>query len=141
VCCPRPLPYELAPEHTATYVARRTAMKSARQRRDARQRHHARQRVLAHVNVLTHGNGVGARQRPHAWQSGNAHGNDRRTRQRSLPCICGKAHGKDYVAVRDTAVRSLPSVDARQSRCRAFWIICRAGLSHGKAAISGSGGR
>jgi hypothetical protein len=129
------LPCELAPRHTAKHVARRTATKTARQRHDARQR------VLAHGNVSTHGNGVSARQRPHARQSGNAHGNDRRTRQRPLPCVCGTAHGKDCVAVRDTAVRSLPSVDARQSRCRAFCALCRAGLSHGKASISGSARR
>jgi hypothetical protein len=119
-------------------TTRRTTTKQARQRDDARQRHGARQRVSTHGKVSTHGDGVGARQRAHARQTGNAHGNDRRTRQRPLPCVRGMAHGKDCVAVCDTAVRSLPSVDARQSRCRAFCALCRAYSTHGKAPISGS---
>jgi hypothetical protein len=67
-----------------------------------------------------------------------AHGNDIKARQRPLPCEFGKAHGKEYVAVRDTAVRSLPCVHARQSLCCAFWPLCRAGMAHGKALFSGS---
>jgi hypothetical protein len=35
-------------------------------------------------------------------------------------------------------VRSLPCVDTRQSLCRAFWPLCRAGMTHGKALFSGS---
>jgi hypothetical protein len=40
-----------------------------------------------------------------------------------LPCISGMTHGNEDVAGDDTAVRSLPSVDARQSRCRAFCAL------------------
>jgi hypothetical protein len=49
-------------------------------------------------------------------------------------------HGNEDVAGDDTVVRSLPSVDAPQSRCRAFCALCHAGMSHGKASISGSDG-
>jgi hypothetical protein len=80
----------------------------------------------AHGNVEAHGNNA------------TAHGKDIKARQRPLPCDLGKTHGKEYVAVRDTAVRSLPCVDARQSLCRAFWPLCRAGMAHGKALFSGS---
>jgi hypothetical protein len=81
----------------------------------------------AHGNVMAHDNGV------------TAHGNDIKARQRHLPCEFGTTHGKECVAVRDTAVRSLPCVHARQSLCRAFWPLCRAGMAHGKALFSGSG--
>jgi hypothetical protein len=80
----------------------------------------------AHGNVEAHGNDA------------TAHGKDIKARQRPLPCELGKTHGKEYVAVRDTAVCSLSCVDARQSLCRAFWPLCRAGMAHGKALFSGS---
>jgi hypothetical protein len=80
----------------------------------------------AHGNVKAHGNNA------------TAHDNDIKAWQRPLPCEFGKAHGKEYVGVRDTAVRSLSCVHARQSLCRAFWPLCRAGMAHGKALFSGS---
>jgi hypothetical protein len=104
----------------------------------ARQRHDARQKGIAHGKGFTHGNGVGARQRLHAWQSGNAHGNISKARQRPLPCVYGTAHGKDCVAIRDVVVGTLPSVGARQRRCRVFLALCRASSTHGNACLSGS---
>jgi hypothetical protein len=55
-----------------------------------------------------------------------------------LPSVSGMTHGNEAIAGGDTAVRSLPSVDARQSCCRAYCALCHAGMSHGKAPISGS---
>jgi hypothetical protein len=132
VCCPRPLPCELAPGHTAKRQHRRTATKPARQRHDARQK------GIAHSKGFTHGNGVGARQRLHARQSGNAHGNVSKAHQRPLPCVYGTAHDKDCVAVRDISVGTLPSVGARQRRYRVFLALCRASSTHGNACLSGS---
>jgi hypothetical protein len=85
-----------------------------------------------------HGNDLSARQRPHARQRGKAHGNASRARQRPLPCMYGSAHGKEFVAVRDVAVGTLPSVDARQRLCRVFCSLCRALPTHGKDTVSGS---
>jgi hypothetical protein len=116
----------------------RTATTIARQRVDARQRIDARQRSTAHGKALPHGNGPGARQRCHARQRSNAHGNASNAQQRPLLCMYGSAHGKEFVAVRDFAVGTLPSVDARQRLCRVFYSLCRAPPTHGKDTVSGS---
>jgi hypothetical protein len=58
---------------------------------------------------------------------------------KSLPCSFSPAHGKESFTGPNVAVRSLPCVDARQSRCRVYWSLCCADMSHGNVAISGSG--
>jgi hypothetical protein len=55
-----------------------------------------------------------------------------------LPSGLDETHGKESVAGQYIAVRSLPCVDAWQRRCRAFWTLCRAVSTHGKALFSGS---
>jgi hypothetical protein len=81
---------------------------------------------------------------PSIFQSVIARQRSQNARQRypttaeTLPSVSGMTHGNEDIAGDDTVVRSLPSVDARQSRCRAYCALCRAMMSHGKASISGS---
>jgi hypothetical protein len=93
---------------------------------------------LPHGSVCTHGNQIDARQHSMPRQRSQSARQRFHATAETLPSVSGTTHGNKAVAGDDTAVRSLLSVDARQSRCRAYWALCRARMSHGKATISGS---
>jgi hypothetical protein len=52
-----------------------------------------------------------------------------------LPCNFGKAHGSVAFAGRNVAERPLPNERARQSLCRADFVLCRAICLHGNAQL------